>query len=161
MRNKLYKKLSLLCLSVMLAVAVFPPNILVYGASGNGTSIYEDVREVTDRSVVLTRGNYLNYGTVTLTQIDIMKIRITGDTAAHRVCDKLGLGLYLEQSSDGDNYTNYRYWKFSKENDSFFWKGLELIVPRGYWYRLAGGHVAIVGDDGESTSTLTKGLYVH
>lgn len=161
MRHKLYKKLSLICLSAMMAVAVFSPNTLVYGAVDKGASIYEDVRQVTDRATVLTRGNYLNYGTVTLTQIDLMKIRITGDTAAHRVCDRLGLGLYLEQSSDGEKYTSYRHWKFSKENDSFFWKGLELIVPGGYWYRLGGGHVAVVGNDGESITTLTKGLYVH
>ena len=90
-----------------------------------------------------------------------MKVRLTGDTAAHRVCDKLGVALFLEQSKDGVNYNSYRQWKFSKENDSFFWKGLEVIVPAGYWYRLGGGHVAIVGNEGESVTTLTNGVYVY
>lgn len=161
MRYRLYKRLSLFCFIMLVAVAVLYPNTLVYAASNEGISLDKSVSEVTDKSTILTRGNFLNYGSVTLTRIDLMKIRITGDTAAHRVCDKLGLDLYLERSSDGEKYSSYRHWNFEKENDSFFWKGLEVIVPAGYWYRLSGGHVAIVGNEGESTVTLTNGVYVY
>ncbi len=161
MRHKLYKKLSFFYLSVLMAVAVLSPNTLVYGASDGETSIYEDVAEVTDKSTILTRGNFLNYGSVTLTRIDLMKVRLVGDTAAHRVCDRLGLALLLERSEDGKHYESYRQWKFSKENDSFFWMGLEVIVPAGYWYRLGGGHVARMGNEAESVTTLTDGIYVY
>lgn len=161
MRHKLYKKLSLLCVIVLMAMAVLSPNTLVYGASNEGISLDKNVAEVTDKSTVLARGNFLNYGSVTLTRIDLMKVRLVGDTAAHRVCDILGVDLFLEQSKDGVHYNNYRQWKFTKKNDSFFWMGLEVIVPAGYWYRLAGGHIAIVGNDGESTTTLTNGVYVY
>lgn len=161
MLYKLYKKISIFCLIFTIVSGVYPSSALVYGAVGDTSSFYDDVTEVSDRSTVLTKGNFLNYGTITLTKIDLMKIRITGDVAAHRVCDKLGLDLFLERSSDGDNFDNYRIWQFTKENDSFFWKGLELIVPGKQWYRLRGSHIAILGNDGESVATLTKGLYVN
>lgn len=161
MRHKLYKKLSIFCLSVLMIVAMLSPNTLVYGASNGKTVLDKSVEEVTDRNTVLTRGNFLSYGTVTLTRIDYMKVRLVGDTAAHRVCDILGIDLFLEQSEDGEHYKSYRQWSFSKENDSFFWKGLEVIVPAGYWYRLGGGHVAVVGNEGESVTTLTNGIYVY
>lgn len=161
MKCRLYKKLLFFCLSVLVAMAVVAPNTLVYGASNEGAFLNKDVDEVTDKSTILTRGNFLNYGTVTLSRIGTMKVRLVGDTAAHRVCDRLGVALFLEKSTDGVHYESYRQWKFSKENDSFFWKGLEVIVPSGYWYRLGGGHVAVVGNDGESTTTLTNGLYVY
>lgn len=161
MWHKLYKKLLMFWFIAIVVGAVFPSCVLVHGASQGRVSIYEDVAEVSDRNTVLTRGNYLNYGTITLSRIDPMKIRITGDTAAHIVCDKLAIGFYLDKSSDGDQFVSYRHWNFSKENDSFFWKGLELIVPAGQWYRLRGSHIAIVGDDGESITTITDGLYVY
>lgn len=94
MRHKLYKKLSLLCVIVLMAMAVLSPNTLVYGASNEGISLDKNVAEVTDKSTVLARGNFLNYGSVTLTRIDLMKVRLVGDTAAHRVCDILGVDLF-------------------------------------------------------------------
>lgn len=161
MRHKLYKKISFFCLTMLMTVAMLSPNTLVYGASDEEIVLDKSVSEVTDKSTILSRGNFLNYGSVSLTRIDYMKVRLTGDTAAHRVCDILGVDLFLEQSKDGEHYESYRQWSFSKKNDSFFWKGLEVIVPAGYWYRLGGGHVAVVGNEGESTTTLTKGVYVY
>lgn len=161
MRHRLYKKLSFFCVTVLIAIAVLSPNTLAYGASDEGIVLDKSVAEVTDKNTVLTRGNFLSYGTVTLTRIDLMKVRLVGDTAAHRVCDILGIDLFLQRSKDGVNYDSYREWSFSKKNDSFFWMGLEVIVPAGYWYRLAGGHVAVVGNEGESVTTLTDGIYVY
>lgn len=161
MGHRLYKKLSFFCLIMLMAVAMLYPSALVYATSDKGASLDKSVAEVTDKNTVLTRGNFLNYGSVTLTRIDVMKVRLTGDTAAHRVCDILGVDFFLERSEDGIHYNSYRQWKFSKENDSFFWKGLEVIVPAGYWYRLGGGHVAVVGNEGESVTTLTNGIYVY
>lgn len=160
MRHKFYKKLALFCMIAMALVSVLAPGTLVYGAPNN-MSLYEDVSEISDKSTVLTRGNYLNYGAVTLTQLDSMKIRISGETAAHRVCDKLGISLYLYRSSDGVNYENYRDWTFSKSNGSYFWKVLEVIVPSGYYYAIAGSHTAVFNGEGEITTTYAEGLWVN
>lgn len=147
----------------MMTATVLFPNTLVYGASED-TSIYADVIEdentVTDTSTILTRGNFLAYGTVTMTKVSSTRVRITGTTQAHRVCDTLGLDLFLYKSSDGTNFSNYRKFPFSKKNDDVLGETLEVIVPSGCWYRLGGGHVAVLNNDGESTTTMTNRLYV-
>ncbi len=160
MLQRLYKKALPFCLAIMLAIFAFSSNVPVYGAS-DGNSIHEEVVEVSDTSTVLTRGNFLNYGTVAMSKVSSTRVLISGITVAHKVCDKLGVSLYLERSSDGVNYTSYRHWDFWGENKDMFSQTLELIVLPGYWYRLGGGHIAIMGNDGESTTTITKGLYVN
>lgn len=164
MRHKLFKRLSLFCTTVMVAAVTFLPNTLVYGAPED-KSIYADVVEdadtVTDTSTILTKGNLINYGTVTMTRVSSTRVRITGITQAHRVCDTLGLDLFLYKSSDGENFSNYRKWPFTKKNDDILGQTLEVIVPSGYWYRLGGGHVAVLNGDGESTTTMTNRLYVN
>lgn len=147
----------------MVTATVFLPSTLVYGASED-KSIYADVVEdtdtVTDTSTILTRGNLMNYGTVSMTKVSSTRVRITGITQAHRVCDTLGLDLFLYKSSDGQNFSNYRKFPFTKKNDDILGQTLEVIVPSGCWYRLGGGHVAVLGSDGESTTTMTNRLYV-
>lgn len=159
MLHRLWNKVLPLCLVIMMAAVVCFPTVLVYADSG-GISLYEDVVEVSDTTTVRTRGNFLNYGTVQMTKISPTRVQITGITAAHVQCDKLGVGLYLERGRDSQNYGNYRHWYFWKENDTSYYQTLELIVPTGYWYRLSGSHVAIKGEDGESVTTLTDGLYM-
>ena len=88
MQRGFFRKLTLFYVLAIVLVTVLAPNTVVYGAP-NDASLYEDVTEISDKSTILTRGNYLNYGAVTLTKIDSMRIRISGETAAHRVCDKL------------------------------------------------------------------------
>ena len=92
MWHSINKRLAWFCIVSMALVTVFASNTAVYGAP-NEISLYEDITEISDKNVVLTRGNYLNYGAVTLTKLDSMKIRISGETAAHRVCDKLIVDL--------------------------------------------------------------------
>lgn len=159
MRHKLYKKVLSFCLAIMMAVAAFLPSVPTYGASDDALPDKEVV-EVSDTSTILTRGNFLNYGSVMLSKESSTRVLITGITVAHVKCDKLGVGLYLEQSSDGANYGNYRHWYFWEANASMFSQTLEVIVPSGYWYRLGGSHVALKGSDGESTTTMTNGIYV-
>lgn len=158
MWHKFYKKMLPFCLAIMVAATAFSPNVPVYGASIEDTG---DIVTVSDTSTVLTRGNFLNYGTIAMSKVSSTRILISGLTVAHRYCDKLGVTLYLEQSTDGVNYAAYRHWDFWGQNKDMFSQTLELIIKPGCWYRLKGTHVAIVGNDGESTSTITKGIYVN
>ena len=160
MRHKFYKKLALFLVLVTALVTVFTSGTLIYGAP-NGTSLYEDITEISDKSTVLTRGNYLNYGAVTLTKLDSMKVRISGETAAHKVCDSLFVDLYLYRSKDGINYEHYREWSFEKRNGSYFWKVLEVIVPSGYYYTIAGIHKAVFNGEAEMTRAYAEGLWVN
>lgn len=160
LRHKYCKKLALFCMLAVVLSSVVTPGTLVYGAA-NAMSLYEDVTEISDKSTILTRGNYLNYGAVTLTKLDSMKIRISGETAAHKVCDWLFVDLYLLRSKDGEHYENYRDWSFEKQNGSYFWKVLEVIVPSGYYYAISGTHTALFNGDGEMTTTYASGLWVN
>lgn len=126
-KRKFYKNLALFCMVALVLSSLVVPDTLVYGAS-NEMSLYEEVTEISDKSTILTRGNYLNYGAVTLTKLDSMKIRISGETAAHRVCDWLFIDLYLLRSKDGKHYENYRNWSFEKANGSYFWKVRTIIT---------------------------------
>lgn len=159
MLHRLCKKVLSLCLAFMMAAVAFFPTVSVYAAS-DGSSLYEDVIEVSDTTTVRTRGNFLDFGTVQMTKISPTRVRITGITAAHVQCDKLGVGLYLERCTDGKNYGSYRHWYFWLENVDTHTETLEVIVPTGYWYRLRGSHVAIKDGNGESVTTLTNGLYM-
>jgi len=160
MWHKLYKRVLSLCLAIIVTATTFSFHVSVYGASDVG-SFSEDVTTVSDTNTVLTRGNFLNYVTIAMSKVSSTRILITGVTSAHRVCDKLGVGLYLEQSSDGVHYASYRHWNFWGQNEDVFSQTLELIIKPGCWYRLRGTHIAIVGNDGESVSTITEGLYVN
>ena len=160
MQRGFFRKLTLFYVLAIVLVTVLAPNTVVYGAP-NDASLYEDVTEISDKSTILTRGNYLNYGAVTSTKIDSMRIRISGETAAHRVCDKLMIGLYLYRSSDGVHYENYRDWTFEKSNGSYFWKVLEVIVPSGYYYAIGGNHTAVFNGEAEMTGTYASGLWVN
>lgn len=159
MLHRLWNKMLPLCLVIMMAAVVCFPTVPVY-ADSDGNSLYEDVVEVSDTTTVRTRGNFLDHGTVLMSKVSPTRILVTGITAAHVQCDKLGVGLYLERCTDGKNYGNYRHWYFWLENVDTHTETLELIVPTGYWYRLRGSHVAIEGENGESVTTLTDGLYM-
>ena len=159
MRHIFYKKILPFFLMIIVAVTVLLPNALVYGASCDN-SFGEDVVEVSDTEYVLTRGNYLNFGSVALSKVSSTRVLMTGVTVCHRICDKVGVALYLEQSKDGVHYDSYRHWRFAGQNENSHSETLELIVQSGYWYRLAGAHVAIMGSDGESVTTMTDGIYV-
>lgn len=159
MLHRCYKKLLSLCLAIVMVVVAFSSYVPVYGFSSEDF-LDKNVTGVSDTSTILTRGNFLNYGTVLLSKVSSTRVLITGATSAHVECDKLGVGLYLEQSSDGVSYGSYRHWYFWEANSSIFSQTLEVIVPSGYWYRLGGSHVALEGSDGESTTTMTKGIYV-
>ena len=66
LRREFCKILALFCMISVVLSSVVVPNTLVYGAA-NDMSLYEDVTEISDKSTILTRGNYLNYGAVTFT----------------------------------------------------------------------------------------------
>lgn len=159
MLHRFWNKMLPLCLVIMMAAVVCFPTVPVY-ADSEGSSLYEDVVEVSDTTTVRTRGNFLDFGSVQMTKVSPTRVQITGITAAHVQCDKLGVGLYLERCTDGKNYGSYRHWYFWMENVDTHTETLEVIVPTGYWYRLRGSHVAIKGENGESVTTLTNGLYM-
>ncbi len=111
-----------------------------------------------DTAYSMLRSSNLNYGTTGIKKISSNEIGIYGISQCHHVCDMVYLDLYLERKVDG-SYATYKYWEFTKSNASELTKSINVIVPRGYYYRVRGYHAAKDGSK-ESVTTLTKGILV-
>lgn len=120
------------------------------------TETTEDSAE--DTSYSLLRGNNLNFGSVKISKLSSHEIGIYGVTQCHHECDKVWLGIYLEQKNNG-SYSTYKEWDYTKLNTTSLSKSLNVLVPSGHYYRVRGYHAAKDGSK-ESTETLTSGIWV-
>ena len=68
------------------------------------------------------------------------------------------MNLSLERKVNG-TYETYKTWKFTSNNATNLTKSINVIVPRGYYYRVRGYHAAKDGSK-ESVTTLTKGILI-
>ena len=141
--------------------------ILSNGLSVSASSILDEVQptetdanHAEDISYSLLRGSNLNLGMGDIEVLSSNEINITGITQCHRICDKVYLDIYLEQKTDV-GYSTYKYWEYSKTNGSNLTVSLDVIVPRGHYYRVRGYHAAEKGGVYESTTTLTSGVWVN
>lgn len=162
MEVKLYKKVGKkLCImafigiiSLRSAIPVAASSILDTVVTTKGSSNHAE-----DISYSVLRGNNLNYGISDITQISSGEINVTGKTQCHRICDEVYLYMYLEQK-DGNSYYTYKSWNYSTTDATHITKSLNVLVPRGHYYRLRGNHVVYEGGTRESISTITDGIWV-
>lgn len=112
-----------------------------------------------DTSYSLLRGNNLNFGTTQIKKLASNKVNVYGLTQGIRLCNTMYLSLYLERKVDGV-YSTYKSWDFTKNNVTALDQSINVIVPRGYYYRVRGYHAAKEGGVKESTTTLTNGVLV-
>ena len=75
-----------------------------------------------------------------------------------KICLEIYLEIYLERKVKG-TYSTYKSWSYTANNVDHLNKGLTVIVPSGYYYRVRGYHAAKDGSK-ESTTTLTSGVLV-
>lgn len=158
--TKMYKKLKkAICISTI--IGIVGTNNIVSASSILDTvqATETEAKSSDDISYSLLRGNNLNYGEANITQLSSGEINITGATQCHRVCDEVYLELYLEQKS-GNSYYTYKNWDYSTTDATRFSKSLNVLVPRGHYYRLRGYHAVIEGGTRESTTTCTQGIWV-
>lgn len=159
----MYKKLrKSICIFAIVGIMVICNTLSVAASSildtMQTTETTKDHAE--DISYSLLRGNNLNYGVADISLISSGKINITATTQCHHVCDEVYLNMYLEQK-DGGGYYTYKSWKYSTTDASHLTQSLNVLVPRGYYYRLRGYHAAADGGSGkESTTTATSGIWV-
>lgn len=155
MHKRIYKKI---CIMILLGIINFN-NVVPVAASSILDTIENPTNHAEDISYSILRGNNLNYGISDITQISSGEINVTGTTQCHRVCDEVYLNMYLEQK-DGGGYYTYKSWNYSTTNATKLIKSLNVLVPRGYYYRLRGNHIVDEGGTRESTSTMTSGIWV-
>lgn len=111
-----------------------------------------------DISYSRLKGNNLNFGSIKITKTASNKVHIYGLTQCHKVCDEVFLDIYLERKVNG-SYGTYKYWRFDDTNVSNLDVSIDVIVPKGSYYRVRGYHAAKDGSK-ESTTTLTDGILV-
>lgn len=110
-------------------------------------------------STPLTRSNHLSYGTTKITKLASNKVSVLGITQAYHTCDTLYLTVTLERKVNG-SYSTYKIFDFTENNVYTLGKSIEVIVPRGYYYRVRGYHAAKDSGVRESTTTTTQGVLI-
>lgn len=142
---------------VMMASTMFAS--VVCAAEEIQTATETDADFAEDTSYSLARGNSLNYGTVKISRLSSNEVNLYGLTQCHTACDTVYLSIFLERKVNG-TYSTYKYWDFSRDNNTQLMRSMNVIVPSGYYYRIRGYHAAKEGNIRESTTTITQGILV-
>ena len=87
---------------------------------------------------------------------------VSGTTTAYSACDKVKVGVYLDESSDGGRtFVQIGSYYFSEENTtSCHGSKTSISVTSGWTYRARGGHSVTKGSTTESTNTRSNGVVV-
>ncbi|MFG6330901.1 MAG: hypothetical protein K1W28_03570 [Lachnospiraceae bacterium] len=127
-----------------------------------GYHIYDvQETEVSDAWYAISRSDYLLAGITKLTQGDKGYALCSGYTMAQFECDRVYLGIYLDQSDDGENgWHTIDYWTTEVENASVATtESGPYKITRDKYYSVTGVHS--VTEDGftETTMTCTDALF--
>ena len=142
------------CCSILFASPVMAENL----SDDFSVDTDTDADYAEDTTYSMLRGNNLNFGTTSVKKMASNKVAVSVITQCHHVCDKVYLEIYLERKVKG-TYSTYKSWSYTANNVDHLNKGLTVIVPSGYYYRVRGYHAAKDGSK-ESTTTLTSGVLV-
>ena len=111
--------------------------------------------EAIDTWYGIARGTYLKDGTCGIKRSGAGLVSVSGTTTAYSKCDKVKVGVHLDESSDGgSHFGNIASYYFQEENTtSCHGSKANISVTKGYDYRVRGGQSAIKGSTVESTTT--------
>ncbi len=114
-------------------------------------------QEAIDHWYGIARGTYLKEGFCTISRPSTTKVTVSGTTNAHRVCDTVKVGVYLDESTDkGASYGTIGSYYFTENNtSSCHGSKANISVNRNYIYRSRGGHSVTEGSTTEMISTRT------
>lgn len=111
--------------------------------------------EAIDTWYGIARGTYLKDGTCGIKRSGTCLVSVSGTTTAYSKCDKVKVGVHLDESSDGgSHFGNIASYYFEEVNTtSCHGSKANISVTKGYKYRVRGGHTAVKGSTVESTTT--------
>lgn len=142
------------CLSVS-AEEVTPAGYHVY-------DVQED--EAEDTWYGIARGSYLQAGSSKLSKVDSKHVTCSGNTFAHKVCDRVYVRIYLDKSdtAKSGSWENLNYWTGESFEDSTasVSSGSYKVSTKNY-YRVQGAHSVTEDDYTEATNTCTNALYIN
>jgi len=123
-------------------------------------SVLTDKSEVTGNTLPLARGTYLAYGSATLTDKGSKVLNVSGFTSCNQTCNQVKVTLHLQRLVKGTWTTVTTLDTKTAYNTNYVSNSKNVTVTGGYYYRIAGSHVAVKGKVTESTSSATDGMWV-
>lgn len=117
-------------------------------------------KEAIDNWYGIARGAYLQSGTSGIVDAGKGKVNVSGTTNAHYVCDKVKVGVFLDESDDGGkSFGTIGSYYFEESNtSSCHGSKANISVTSGWWYCVRGVHSVTEGSTTETTSTQTKAM---
>ncbi len=108
----------------------------------------------------IAKGAYLKDGICTIKRAGTAKMSVSGTTTAHAICDKVKVGVYLNESSDGgSSFGTIGSYYFSRDNaSSCYGSKIEISVTSGWYYYASAGHSVTKGSTTEMMSTHTDAI---
>ena len=121
-------------------------------------TITED--EAIDTWYGIAKGTYLASGVSGIKKAGTAKVNVSGTTTAYSKCDKVKVGVYLDESLDGGNsFGTIGSYYFEEQNTtSCHGSKANISVTSGRWYCVRGVHSVTEGSTTETTSTQTKAM---
>lgn len=113
--------------------------------------------EVIDTWYGIAKGTYLQGGISGLKKAGTGKVSVSGTTNARSVCDKVKVGVYLDESSDGGkNFGTIGVYHFEEQNTtSCHGSKANISVTSGWKYMVRGVHSVTEGSKTETSNTQT------
>lgn len=119
------------------------------------SELLDGVEEVEAEMISITKGQYLQNGSSRIGKIGTGKIKVSATTIAQQQVATIKAAVVVERLVNG-SWVSYTSWTATKSNAYSLVTAKEMIVPRGYYYRVRTVHV-VNSDIGNSN---TSGLYV-
>ena len=123
-------------------------------------SVLTDANEAEDFQQTRLRNSYLYNGFIKITNNGNGVVGIGGSTSCYVTCDVVKLNLYLERSKGDSNFSSYKSFTYTVENDNSLTRGMNYAVEKGYYYRLRGYHYASKDGKAENLISRTDGIYI-
>lgn len=158
------KRIAMTMMAMMLTGGLCNSSIISHAEDMPGYHEYVNTEdEAIDTWYGIARGTYLKDGVSGIKRAGTCLISVSGTTNAHSKCDKVKVGIHLDESSDGGNYFgNIASYYFQEENTtSCHGSKANISVTKGYKYHVRGGHSVTKGSTTETTTTSTGVLTAH
>lgn len=161
---KLKKRMVLTVMSFLFACCLWESQAITSRAEETevpGYHVYTTTEdEAIDTWYGIARGKYLNGGTSGIVRAGKGKMSVSGTTNANSECDKVKVGVYLDESSNGgSSYGTIGSYYFEETNTtSCHGSKADIAVTSGWHYRTRCAHSVTEGSTTETSTTQTAWL---
>lgn len=108
----------------------------------------------------LSKGTYYADGVSGITNYGNGLIYVNGTTNCNRTCSQIGLTIFVERLVN-DSWECISERSFSTTNNYYLNGSYDLVVTRGYFYRVRAYHTAGSNGVTESGWSQTKGILIN